>query len=80
MSNPSVSVRPALSGKQPSLALLFSQMVAAFERSQTARADRIIRRFSYLGARLPEDKQNTAGMSKPAAAVRYRSLTVGISP
>lgn len=78
MSNPSVSVRPALSGKQ-SLATRFSQMLAAFERSQGARADRVIRRFSYLGARIPEDRQKTAGLSKRAAAVPYRSLMVGIS-
>ena len=78
MSNPSVSVRPALSGKH-SLATRFSEMLAAFERSQTARADRVIRRFSYLGARLPEDTQETAGVSKRAAAVPYRSLMVGIS-
>jgi hypothetical protein len=54
-------------------------MVVAFERSQTARADRVIRRFSYLGARLPNDKQNTADVTKFTTAVPYRSLMVGIS-
>ena len=69
MSNPSVSVRPALTEKQ-SLATRFSQMVAAFERAQRARADRVIRRFSSLGARVPEDKQK-AEVSKRFAAAFY---------
>jgi hypothetical protein len=54
-------------------------MVAAFERSQRERADRVIRRFSYLGARIPEDeaKQKTE-VNQRTAAVPYRSLMVGI--
>jgi hypothetical protein len=53
-------------------------MVAAYERSQRARADRVLRRFSYLGARIPEDKQ-PADVNKRAEAMPYRSLTVGLS-
>jgi hypothetical protein len=78
VSNPSVTVGTELSEKQ-SLATRFSQIVAAFERSQSARADRVIRRFSYLGAGIPEDKQNTADVSNRTAAAPYqRSLMVGI--
>ena len=80
MSNPSVSVSPALSEK-PSLAARFSQILAAFERSQMARADRVIRRFSYLGARVPqgEGKPEAEVNSRVAAAPYQRSRLVGIS-
>jgi hypothetical protein len=78
VSNPSVSLQPSLSGKQ-SLATRFTQVLAAYERSQRTRADRVIRRFSYIGARIPEDNQKTADMSNRAPAAPYRSLMVGIS-
>jgi hypothetical protein len=73
VSNPSVAVRASLSGK-PSLAIRFTQMLEAFERSRRARADRVIRRFSYLGARIPDDKQKTTNVNKRAAAVPSRSM------
>jgi hypothetical protein len=47
-------------------------MLATFERSQSARADRIIRRFLYLGARIPGDTQKTADVSNRATAVPYQ--------
>ncbi len=80
MSNSSVSVRPVLSGKQ-SLSSRVSQMLAAFERSQTAKADRVIRRFSCLGACIPEDEaKQRIEVSKPFAAASYqRSLVAGVA-
>jgi len=75
MSSPSVAVKASLSEK-PSLAIRFTQMLEAFERSQRARADRVIRRFSYLGARIPDDKQKTPDVNKRATAVPSRSMMV----
>jgi hypothetical protein len=77
VSNPSISLKASLSGKQ-SLAIRFTQILAAFERSQRARADRVLRRFSYLGARIPDDMQKPADLNKRAAAVPSRSMMVGI--
>jgi hypothetical protein len=64
---------PAARSEKP-LTTRFSQMLAAFELSQQARADRIIRRFSYLGARVSDGKGKAA---HPAPAPRCTS-TVGI--
>ena len=79
MSNPTVAVKASLSGK-PSLAIRFTQMLAAFEHAQLARADRVIRRFSYLGARIPGDQQKAADVTDraPRAPLRH-SLKVGVS-
>ena len=78
MSNPSISVKASLSGKQ-SLAIRFTQVLAAFERLQRARADRVLRRFSYLGAWIPDDKEKPADLNKHAAAVPPRSMMVRIA-
>jgi hypothetical protein len=57
VSNPTLSLHAPRSGRQ-SLAGRFRQILAAVERSQKAKADRVIRRFSYPGARIPDVGSN----------------------
>ena len=50
------------------------KLLEAFERSQKARADRIIRRHSRPGAQIPEDveEQKITEVSPRSAATPYR--------
>lgn len=74
----SVTLPPTLLAKQW-LATHFAQMLAAYERSQRARADRVIQRFSYLGARIPGDQQKPAEVETCDLVVPYRPLMVRVA-
>jgi hypothetical protein len=58
------------------------KLLEAFERSQKARADRVIRRHSRPGAQIPKraDEQKIAGVSPRSAATPYRGPSLaGVS-
>jgi len=74
----SVTLPSTLSAKQW-LATRLTQMLAAYERSQRARADRVIQRFSYLGARIPGDQQKPAEVETCDLVVPYRPLMVRVA-
>ena len=74
----SITLPATLAAKQW-LATCFTQMLAAYERLQRARADRVIQRFSYLGARIPGDQRQPADEDTCDLVVPYRPLMARVA-